>query len=163
MRRLTLVLGLAALAVVQGGAAAQARTPASDAVARAAIAEIRSPYCPGLMLEVCPSPPADLLRDSIRTMAAAGVGAGEIVEDVLARHGEEWRAVPRRSGAGLWAWLLPPLALLGGIGAVVFTLRSLQRRRQWRAEPAGLAISAEDRAAVEAALRDWERVEAAAE
>lgn len=162
MRRLALVV----LAVfgATSGAAAQARTAESEVVAREAIAEIRSPYCPGLMLEVCPSGPAELLRDSIRAMAAAGVPAEEIVEDVLARHGEEWRAVPRRAGAGLWAWLLPPLVLLGGVGAVAVKLRALRRRRGWKAEPAAApAITAEDRASVEAALRDWERVEAAAE
>src|SRR5690606_10415651 len=87
--------------------------------AEAAIAQLRSPYCPGLMLEVCPSPDAAVLRDSIYARAAAGASSTELVDWMLDRYGEEWRGVPQRTGAGLWAWLVPPLALLAGIGAVM--------------------------------------------
>ncbi len=39
----------------------------------AAIDRLRSPFCPGLMLEVCPSPQAKLLRDTLQVMAQSGI------------------------------------------------------------------------------------------
>lgn len=102
--------------------------------ARRAISELRSPYCPGLMLEVCPSPPAADLRDSIDVLARGGLSADSIVERVIATYGEEWRAVPRREGTGWWAWLMPPAALLLGIVAIAVVLA---RRRRSVHRPAG--------------------------
>ena len=131
--------------------------PPSGAVAQQAIAELRSPYCPGLMLEVCPSPQAELLRDSIRASAAAGASARQIVEDVLARHGEQWRAVPRRSGFGLWAWLIPP-ALLVGAGGWLWRRAWLSRRAAPQRADAPPEMTPEDRARLDAALREWEEV-----
>ncbi len=59
--------------------------PAADE----AIARIKSPYCPGQMLEVCSSYTGALLRDSIQEMARAGWSTDELVDWVLANHGEE--------------------------------------------------------------------------
>ena len=129
--------------------------------ADAAIARIRSPYCPGLMLEVCPSSQAEALRDSIRVAAAQGQSAERIVEDVLARHGEEWRAVPRRSGAGLLAWLILPLALV--VGGLVLWGRIKVMRTQGPARAAAAGpMSDEERARLDAALREFEHAEDAA-
>jgi cytochrome c-type biogenesis protein CcmH/NrfF len=162
MRRALLV----ALAAAAGlGAAvpvrAQDRTPATEAVATQAIGEIRSPYCPGLMLEVCPSPQAELLRDSIRTMAAEGQPAGQIVERVIAAHGERWRALPKRSGAGMWAWVMPPLVLLAGLALVAWRISRLRRLRAGIVEPEAAPLSPEERARVDAALRGFDREEVA--
>src|SRR5690606_31134674 len=114
--------------------------------------------CPGLMLEVCPSPQAGLLRDSIRELAAAGEPANEIIEWMIARHGEEWRAVPKRSGGGLWAWLLPPVVLLGGAALVTHHLRS---RRPAPVDVAyePPALSSAERERLAAAMRRWEESE----
>lgn len=129
----------------------------TNAVAQSAIAELRSPYCPGLMLEVCPSPQAELLRDSIRDLAAGGKTKDEIVGWMLARHGEEWRAVPRRSGVGLWAWIVPPLALLAA--GVWLGRRGWRMRRAAPASVPPRELSSEERARLEAELRELERVE----
>jgi len=86
--------------------------------ATAAIGGIKSPYCPGQMLVTCPSPGAAAIRDSIQTLAEAGIDADSIIEVVLGQYGEQWRAAPRSAGAGLWAWLLPPVGLAGGLFAV---------------------------------------------
>lgn len=127
-------------------------------VARAAIGQLRSPYCPGLMLEVCPSGQAEMLRDSIRMLAQQGQSAEQIVEWMIATHGEEWRAIPKRSGAGLWAWILPPLALLFGVGIVAAKLRSL---RGAGTPPASGSeeITDADRERLAAALHEMERSE----
>jgi cytochrome c-type biogenesis protein CcmH/NrfF len=77
---------------------AQEQVTRSEDAAERAIGQVRSPYCPGLMLEVCPSPEAGALRDSIRDLAREGMGEQELMEWMIDRHGEEWRAVPKRSG-----------------------------------------------------------------
>jgi cytochrome c-type biogenesis protein CcmH/NrfF len=88
--------------------------------ARRAISKLLSPYCPGFMLEVCPSSEAQALRDSIHARALQGASSDELVEWMLADYGEEYRAVPQSRGSGLFAWILPPLALLlGGLGVVM--------------------------------------------
>lgn len=86
--------------------------------AKKAIDQLKSPFCPGDMLEVCPSSGGAMLRDSIQRMAERGLKADSIVSIVLAEYGEQYRAQPLASGTGLWAWALPPLALLVGFGIV---------------------------------------------
>ena len=100
--------------------------PPDNPEAIEAIGKIRSPYCPGLMLEVCPTVQAEALRDSIQAMAEGGLTADSLVELVVAQYGEEFRAYPKRSGAGLVAWLVPPLALILGLGLVVVVLRHMR-------------------------------------
>ena len=97
--------------------------PAADE----AIARLKSPYCPGLMLEVCTSYTGALLRDSLQAMAREGSSTQEIVDWVLANHGQEYLAYPPASGTGLWAWLVPPAAILLGILAVVAALRYMRQ------------------------------------
>ncbi len=95
-------------------------------VADEAISRLKSPYCPGLMLEVCTSYQGALLRDSLQTMAREGGSTNDLVDWVLSRHGEEYLAYPRASGRGLVAWLVPPGALLLGVGVVIVALRYMR-------------------------------------
>jgi cytochrome c-type biogenesis protein CcmH/NrfF len=161
--RWTRLLVLAAAAGLGAAAPvwAQTPTPASESVAQQAIGQIRSPYCPGLMLEVCPTPQADLLRDSIRTLAAEGRSVRQIVDGVLAAHGEQYRALPRRTGAGAWAWVMPPLVLLVGLALVAWRIVQLRRVRAGVAEPAATPLSDAERARLDAALRGFDREEVA--
>lgn len=162
---LPVVLPLAAAFLAGPGAPAQVPgsggepfTPHREA--QDAISRLRSPYCPGLMLEVCPSPQAAVLRDSIQMLAAEGWPADSLVEWMLANHGEEWRALPRREGAGLWAWIVPPAALLLGLAAVIVALRRLRRRRKEGAdEPRRAGISPADQERLQEALREMEESE----
>lgn len=155
-------LGILAVALVIAAAAAPvaAQVPAERAqkTADAAIARLRSPYCPGLMLEVCPSTQAEMLRDSIRVAAAQGQSAEAIVEDVLARHGEEWRAVPKRSGAGLLAWLILPMSLVIG-GLVLWGRVKVMRSQGPTPAVADAPVSDDERARLDAALREFEQAE----
>ncbi|TVP50783.1 MAG: hypothetical protein EA350_00410 [Gemmatimonadales bacterium] len=105
--------------------------------AEKAVSRLLSPFCPGLMLTQCPAEPSRILRDSIHALALAGWNAEALEAWMLANHGEEYRAVPKRSGAGLLAWLFPPLALLAGLGVVGWVLRSFVWGRN--AVPAGAA------------------------
>ena len=119
--------------------------------AKKAIDRIKSPYCPGEMLEVCPSAGGAMLRDSIQRMAEAGLSADSIVEIVVREYGEQLRAQPRTSGAGLWAWALPPVALLAGMGIVGVVLARRRRGPQWEpiaSEPADPEVEARLREAM---------------
>jgi cytochrome c-type biogenesis protein CcmH len=161
MRMIRSLLIAAAVVLAAAPVSAQARTPASDAVAHEAISQVRSPYCPGLMLEVCPSPQAELLRDSMYAMAAAGMPAAQIVDVVIARHGERWRGLPRRSGVSLWAWVMPPLVLLLGVALIALKLARLRRSRVAGDDEPAAALSPQEQARLDAALLEYDRAEAA--
>ena len=79
-----------------------------------AISRLYSPYCPGFMLEVCTAQQSALLRDSIHALAYEGWASDELVDWMLANHGEEYLAEPEGQGRGLLAWIFPPAALLAG-------------------------------------------------
>ncbi|MEX2527588.1 MAG: cytochrome c-type biogenesis protein CcmH [Gemmatimonadota bacterium] len=123
-----------------------------------AIGSILSPFCPGLMLEQCPSAEAGALRDSIQGLAMEGWTSAEIVEWMLANHGEEYRAIPPRTGAALWAWVMPPLAILLGIGVVFAVLRHVRGPLAQRTQD-GRDPSPEEEARLRAALRELDAEE----
>lgn len=108
------------------------------------------------MLEVCPTSDAQALRDSIDGDARQGLNADSLVEIVVATYGEEYRAFPKRTGAGLLAWVMPPAGLLLGLGLVIVALRRLRGP----ADPVGgggaEALTADEQARLDAALADLE-------
>lgn len=148
------------LAAAQAGAAEgpDARGPYSrHPEAVKAIAQIKSPYCPGFMLEVCTSSEGHALRDSIAALADEGWKADSIVDWVLARHGPQYLALPRRQGKALVAWVVPPFAVVTGLGIVVVALRSMRRGRPVRAAEGD--PSPEDEERLREALRELEAEE----
>ena len=128
--------------------------PAADE----AIARLKSPYCPGQMLEVCSSWTGASLRDSIQAMAREGSTTDELVDWVLANHGEQYLAYPDASGAGLLAWLVPPGALILGIVVVVAALRYMRKS----APPeviSDIELSAEEEERLREAMAEMEEAE----
>ena len=121
-----------------------------------AIDRVKSPFCPGFMLEVCPSPYAAALRDTLDTMARRGISADSLVEWTLARYGDTLRALPRARGRSLIAWIVPPLAVTLGIAAVVLVLRKIRSPRE---ELLGEDVSDEERERLNEALRELEAEE----
>ncbi len=159
------VLGLFGLS---GLRAAPAQEPAGDSAAVRephtrhpeavkAIAQIKSPYCPGLMLDVCTSAPGAALRDSIDDLAYQGWASDSIVSWVLANHGEEYLGLPRREGKALVAWIVPPVAVLLGFTLVIVALRQMAKGR---AAPAvARDLSRADEQKLKEALRELEAEE----
>ncbi len=126
--------------------------------AKKAISVLKSPYCPGLMLEVCSSYPGALLRDSLQTMAEEGWSADSLVAWTLARHGDTLLALPPVSGRGLVAWAGPPIAFALGLGLVALFLRAVMARRVAVAG-ASEELSEQDEAALQEALRELDESE----
>jgi cytochrome c-type biogenesis protein CcmH/NrfF len=129
--------------------------------AEKAISQLYSPFCHGFMLEVCPV--AGPLRDSIEALAYQGWTSDQLVDWVLTNYGEQYRAIPETKGWGIWAWVLPPAALLAGIAMVVLALRRFKPRTGAGASEAGGkpssgegAISEEEEQRLRAAIRDME-------
>jgi cytochrome c-type biogenesis protein CcmH/NrfF len=153
MPRAVLGLAMVALLAATPALAQTVLPPEQEKIATEAMSQLKSPYTAFHTVDMCPS--AGALRDSIRVAAATGMSTDQIVEDVLARHGEQLRILPKRSGAGLWAWLAPPLLLIGG--AVLLAYRFRVARNEAPAPVAVSTLSDQDRTLVAAALRDWER------
>lgn len=128
------------------------------AEAQDAIDRLKSPFCPGLMLEVCPSPQAGDVRDSLNALAHRGVESDSLVALVLAAYGEEWRAVPEARGGGLLAWVMPPLVLLLGLVGLVVGLRRFTGAPAGEGEE-GPDISEEERERLTEALHELEAEE----
>jgi cytochrome c-type biogenesis protein CcmH/NrfF len=162
MKRILFAAGMALLLVSPCAAQAPTALPpqgsASDNVAREAMALIRSPFFVAHTLDMCPNAGSDVLRDSVRMAAASGMTRDQIIEDFVARHGEQLRLLPRRSGFGLWAWLAPPGLLLMGLGFVTARMR---RMRGTGRTSADRELSAQEREELEAALRGFDAREAA--
>ncbi len=110
------------------------------------------------MLQVCSSGSGAALRDSIQAMAREGWTTDELVEWVLANHGEEYLAYPDASGTGLWAWIVPPAALLLGVLVVVSTLRYM-RKGAPPVETANAELSQEEEDRLREAMRDMDSAE----
>lgn len=129
-------------------------TPAQEQAAVAAMSQLRSPVTPFHTVDMCPSVPA--LRDSIRVAAATGMTTEQLVEDVISRHGEELRLLPKRSGVGLLAWIATPLLLLAGAGLIAARLLRGQSAATERADTeAASTLSEAERARIASAFDEW--------
>ena len=139
MRRALLVTLLGCGAVV---AQAQSR-PAGAAgevppAARTVINSVMSPYCPGLLLSNCPSPSADSLRRAIVARAAGGETESQLRQALVDVYGEQVLAAPAMRGAGVVAWTVPFVLILG-IGAAILGWLRRQRRAAPTVTAAALA------------------------
>lgn len=155
IRLLLLLLCLVAAVPAAAQIAVPELTPEEERTAVAAMERLRSPVTPFHTVDMCPSVPA--LRDSIRVAAAEGMSTEQIVEDVVARYGEEVRLMPKRSGVGLLAWIATPLLLLVGAGLVALRLRRGQTALAAEPRVEEEELSEEDRSRLAAAMSDWER------
>lgn len=150
---------LLAILLLAAPAAAQLPEPGSPAhrTAREAMALLRSPITPSHTLDMCPS--AEAQRDTMYRAAATGMSRDQLIEDFVARYGEQVRLLPKRSGFGIFAWLAPPALLILG---VAFVWGRMHRMRGAAAGPAERALTEEERAQLDAALRGFDTERAGA-
>ena len=113
--------------------------------------QIMSPFCPGSTLHDCTSGAANDLRARIEAWAARGWSEERILGALEDEYGPSIRAVPERDGAGLFAWLLPGVAVVAGVGLLVLLLRRWTRPAAAPSAPS-TGVTSEERSRIEAEL-----------
>jgi cytochrome c-type biogenesis protein CcmH len=102
-------------------------TPEQEARAIALDKQLICPICPGETLDQSRSTIARQMRDVIRGRIAQGQTDQQILDYFVSVYGESILARPPRSGFGLTAWVVPPVALAVALIAGFFVLRGLRR------------------------------------
>ena len=111
--------------------------------------QVMSPYCPGVTLHDCPSDAAIALRERIADWAESGWSKTRIMDHLEAQWGDVIRATPPSKGMGVLAWVLPALAVLVGLVALVAVATKWSRRKVESSPP----LSSNDRQRLEAELK----------
>jgi cytochrome c-type biogenesis protein CcmH len=128
---LFLVLGLLISAQAAGTAQAQEQPPQgpSDDQVNAIAKQLYCPVCENIPLDVCPTQACAQWRDLIREKLVAGWTEDEIKTYFVAQYGDRVLATPPASGLNWLVYIIPPLAIIGGIYILYRALRSWQRPR----------------------------------
>lgn len=98
--------------------------PQLDLRARQLFSQIMSPYCPGRLLDDCPSGEAIKLREDIRQRLNAGQDEESIMQNLRSVYGSKVQAAPSIEGFGAVAWYAVPAFILLGLLLVVVWLRA---------------------------------------
>jgi cytochrome c-type biogenesis protein CcmH len=147
-----LLAGLAAAACL-GAASDPAEVlpdPAQEARARALFAEIRCVVCQNESIDGSDAELAQDLRMLVRAQVAEGRSDAEIKTFLVDRYGEFVLFRPSFSAGNLLLWL-GPFAVVVLAGSV---LVATARRRRGSETASGVALSAEERARLEALTKD---------
>lgn len=103
--------------------------------------DVLSPFCPGRSLNDCPSSKAQELKNLMRQHVEAGASNEQVLEQVFATYGEQYRAVPRYAGFGKLIWWIPALFVIVG-GCIIATVATRRQRGEASEAPvAGNEIS----------------------
>ncbi len=105
---------------------------------------LRCPTCTSVSIAESPSDTAAAMRRVVEEQIAAGRSDKQIIDYFRARYGQWVLIDPPARGKTLLVWLLPAVAALAGLAAVLARAR--------RAPPPAGDLSPADRARVDAAL-----------
>ena len=118
---------------------AQEPTPASSEVTddqvNAIAKQLFCPVCENIPLDVCPTQACAQWRDLIREKLAAGWNERQIKNYFVEQYGARVLGAPPAKGINWLVYIVPPIAILGGIYVLYRALRS------WKA-PGGLSAAA---------------------
>ena len=95
-----------------------------------------SPYCPGANLRDCTSGKAAVLRDEIKGWVAAGWTEGQITDELVSRYGESILSAPRFKGFNVLVWVFPIIAVVVGLGMILYFLQRQQSMKMAQHVPA---------------------------
>ena len=119
-------------------------------------AELRCPVCQNLSVADSPSEMAIQMRELIHEKLKNGESPEQIRSYFVSRYGEWILLAPARQGFNWLAWLLPFVAILGGVGVIILTIRrSIRRGHRSNAEqlrPPDPRYASR----LEAELKEWE-------
>lgn len=139
---LRLIIGVAALLALGGGAAAQGPSPTDDEV-NAIAKQLYCPVCENVPLDVCPTQACAQWRETIRQKLAEGWSEQQIKNYFVEQYGARVLATPPAEGLNWLVYVLPPVAFLIGALVLFRTLRTW-RQAAVSAAAAGSASAASD-------------------
>ena len=121
-----LLIGLFASILVAGTVQAQEGLPEgpSDDQVNAIAKQLYCPVCENIPLDVCPTQACAQWRELIREKLVAGWSEDEIKTYFVAQYGDRVLAQPPASGLNWLVYIIPPLAILGGIYILYRALRA---------------------------------------
>lgn len=131
-----LSLALILAAGEAGVAFAQEPLPSDDEV-NAIAKDLYCPVCENIPLDVCPTQTCIQWRELIREKLAEGWTEAQIKDYFVTRYGDSVLAVPPPRGFNWLAYLVPPLALLGGALILFRAFRGWRAAGPARSAPAG--------------------------
>jgi len=121
-------------AVILAVCALFAPMPALGLSAGEVAAELRCVTC-GTPLDVSNAPAARRMKARIDLRISQGATKQQILDEFVADFGRQVLATPPKRGFDLVAWLLPSLAVVGGLCAIPFVTRAWAKRRPAVAVP----------------------------
>lgn len=128
-----LLLGttLAGSLVLSGTALAQEQPPTgpTDDQVNAIAKQLYCPVCENIPLDVCPTQACAQWRELIREKLGEGWSEDEIKSYFVAQYGDRVLASPPARGLNWLAYIIPPLAIIGGVYVLFRALRA------WRQAP----------------------------
>jgi cytochrome c-type biogenesis protein CcmH len=147
------LLALAGLLLVVAVPAAVAATPqfSQDEIET----EVMCPVC-GTRLDLSHSPAANQIRNFIEAKREAGWTKQQVKDALVAQFGRRILATTPTSGSGLFAWLVPVVAGVGGIALAVGLVLVWRRRPRSGPAPVAAILDDESRRRVDDALRDFD-------
>jgi len=99
-----------------------------EARVRAIAAELRCPVCQNLSVMDSPSELAQEMRSLIRERLLLGENEEQVKAYFVQKYGEWVLLAPPKKGFNLLVWILPFLAVFGGLGGIMLVLRKWVRR-----------------------------------
>jgi cytochrome c-type biogenesis protein CcmH len=111
---------------------------------------VACPICDGESVFESRNNASEAIRNQVAELVAANdLGDNEIIAFIETRYGAEVLLVPRSSGLDALVWVLPAVAFVCGLAALVVVFRRWKREAGSMPDPTD-----DDRALVEAALAD---------
>jgi len=136
---MTSALFALSLAAVAAAPDAAPKAVVHDPVAEQIGRELRCPVCQGMPIGESPSEMAQAMMQRVREMHTEGKSKDEITDYFVQRYGEWVLLEPKHSGFSLLVWVLPPVALLAGLGIVIAYVRHSRTRRDEPTAPVAAA------------------------
>jgi len=109
-------------------AAVAVAAPDLEAQAKKIEGKLMTPCCKANTIAEHFSPAATEARKEIRQLLAAGRSEQEVLDDFVARYGDQILAAPAPKGFNLVAYGAPFLLLIAGCGALLLLVRKWARR-----------------------------------
>ena len=151
------MLAVLALAAPLATAALAAAAPAPKTTVNEIEGEVMCPIC-GTLLELAESPQAKRERAYVARLVGEGKTREQIKDALVAQYGDEVLALPKATGFDLSAYLVPIVATLVAIVALVFSVARWRRAAGSPPPPDAprTGPGAEDAARLEADLKRYD-------